>query len=224
MTDVREDFDLLVAWRGGDDGAGTVLYERYANGVCRFFMGKVVADTVAEDLAQRTWLAVVEGRDRIRNEGSFRSYLFGVAHNLFREELRRGVRAPIDASITSAHDLGPTATGLIGTIQQNRILLEALRRIPLQSQIMYQLRYWEGLTVPEIAMVVGECENTMKTRLRRGLELLEHEIAVLTAAKANGGLESTSTTLEQWATKLRGLIRRPARGKRAGQRSEPPVR
>lgn len=208
MTDKRNDLELLEAWRGGDDGAGTALFDRYSAGVCRFFRGKVAHDDVANDLAQRTFLALVEGRDRIRNDASLRSYIFGVAHNLFREHLRRAVRDPVDGSVTSVHDLGPTASVLIGTVQSNRMLIEALRRIPLDMQIVYELRIWEDLTVPEIAAIVDAPEGTIKTRLRRGKELLALEMKRLAASKR--ALDSTSTTLDGWATWVRGLLGRPS--------------
>lgn len=209
---MNDDNDLLIAWRNGDDGAGCMLFERYSRGVCRFFRGKVANDEVANDLAQRTFLAVVEGRDRIRNDASVRSYIFGVAHNLFREHLRKAVREPVDGSTTSAHDLGPTASAMIGTDQRNRMLLEALRRIPLDMQIVYELRIWEDLTVPEIAEIVDAPEHTIKNRLHRGKELLAIEMKRLAASTR--ALDSTSTTLDGWATWVRGLLGRP--------RSKPP--
>jgi RNA polymerase sigma factor (sigma-70 family) len=176
MTDDREDRTLLDAWRGGDEAAGGALFDRYANGVLRFFNGKVNREDCATELAQRTFVALVEGRDRIREDTSVRSYIFGVAHNLFREHLRRAVREPVDGSITSAHDLGPTVSSMIGNEQHYRMVHEALRRIPLDMQIVYELRFWEDLTVPEIAAIVDAPEGTIKTRLRRGKDLLATEM------------------------------------------------
>lgn len=209
MSDAPNDVTLLMAWREGDDSAGGVLLERYSKGVCRFFMSKVHSDDIAQDLAQRTFLACVEGRDRIRSDASFRSYVFGVAHNLFRQHLRHAVREPVDSTVTSAHDLGPSASALIGTLQRDRIVLEALRGIPLDMQVVHELRFWENLTVPEIATIVGAPEGTVKTRLRRGGIMVAAEVKRLSAA--NVGLDSTTTTLDRWAHGLRELIRRAGR-------------
>jgi RNA polymerase sigma factor (sigma-70 family) len=214
---MSDDNDLLDKWRGGEEEAGCALFDRYSTGVCRFFRGKVANDEVANDLAQKTFLALVEGRDRIRNDTSVRSYIFGVAHNLFREHLRRAVREPVDGSVTSAHDLGPTASALIGTVQTNRLLLEALRRIPLDLQIIYELRIWEELTVPEIAAIVDAPEGTIKTRLRAGKEKLALEMKRLAASSR--GLDSTSTTLDGWAAWVRGLLKRPP-SKRKSKRDD----
>lgn len=206
MKDTRTDIELLMAWRGGDDRAGTALYDRYSSGVCRFFMNKVRASDAAEDLAQLTWVACVKGRDGLRSDASFRSYLFGVAHNLLREHLRRVVREPVSGSVTSAHDLGPTASALIGSVEQNRVLIEALRAVPLDIQIAYELRYWENLTVPEIAEILDAPEGTIKTRLRRGLELLKQETKRINAAACV--LDSTVTTLDRWSAGVRRLLGR----------------
>ena len=205
MMDTREDFILLAAWRDGDDTAGSALFDRYAPGVVRFFASKVRCEQTAEDLTQRTFLACVEGRDRIRKDGSFRSYVFGIAHNLHREHLRKAARGPVDGSVGSAPDLGPTASALIGGEQEQRMLLEAMRRLPLELQIVYQLHYWEGLSGSEIAEVVDAPEGTVRTRLRRGKRLLEEEIE-----RIRGGrevLQSTITNFDLWARKLRDMLR-----------------
>jgi RNA polymerase sigma-70 factor (ECF subfamily) len=206
MNDAREDFRLLAAWREGDDTAGSALYERYSPGVVRFFASKVRCEQTAQDLTSRTFLACVEGRDRIRKDASFRSYVFGIAHNLHREHLRKAGRAAADASVGSAADLGPTASALIGGAQEQRILLEAMRRLPLELQIVYQLHYWEGLSGSEIAAVVDAPEGTVRTRLRRGKRMLEDEMERIEGGKEV--LASTITTFDLWARKLREMLAR----------------
>jgi RNA polymerase sigma-70 factor, ECF subfamily len=216
MNDEPPDLELLMAWRAGDETAGAALYQRYANGIIRFFMGRVRCETTAQDLTSRTFLACVEGRDRIRKETSFRSYVFGVAHNLFREHLRKAARAPVDASVTSAADLGPTASAMIAGAQQERALLEALRRIPLEHQIVYELHLWEGLSGSEIALVIGAPEGTVRTRLRKGKWLLARELARI--ATSTNVLRSTITSFDVWASKLREML-----GRRSAPRPpEPP--
>ena len=49
-----------------------------------------------DDLVQRTFLVCVEGRDRLRDDASFRSWLFGIAHNLLRKHFDARARSPID--------------------------------------------------------------------------------------------------------------------------------
>ena len=57
----ESDEELLEAWRAGDRKAGTVLFRRFFPQCRRFFVNKVPERDV-EDLLQRTFTAMVEGR------------------------------------------------------------------------------------------------------------------------------------------------------------------
>lgn len=199
---MSSDAELLEAWRAGDRQAGQELFERHFDAVARFFRNKV--DRGIEDLVQRTFLACVESKDRFRGESSFRTFLFAIAHNLlrrhYRDERRHG--APIDFAITSVHDLAaPSPSLVLGQRREERLLLEALRRIPLEHQVALELFYWEKLTAAEVASVVGVPEGTAKSRIRRAKRLVVEAIAALSENQAL--FESTTANLERWAASLR---------------------
>jgi RNA polymerase sigma-70 factor (ECF subfamily) len=206
MTDARSDLELLTAWRGGQDDAGKELYDRYSSGVIRFFLARVQCPETAQDLTQRSFLACVEGRDRIRKHSSFRAYLFGVAHNLMREHIRKRGRSVTDSGLVYAQDSGPSATSLISGSQEQRALLEALRRIPVEHQIAFELHYWERLSGSEIADVLGIPEGTVRTRLLKGKKLIASELARIESG--GHGLCATLTTFDSWAAKLRAMLLR----------------
>ena len=62
-------------------------------------------------------------RDRFREESSFRTYLFAVAHNLLKEHLRRKRRAPepLDLDLVSAVDLGASPLSLMAAHAEEKI-------------------------------------------------------------------------------------------------------
>jgi len=195
---------LFSAWRGGDSKAGAELFERHYLPIARFFRNKVDED--APDLAQKTFLACLEGKARIRGESSFRTYLFAVAHNVLYKHLRGKVRegARLDFGLTSVHDLRPTATTLITRRREERLLLLALRRLPLDLQVVLELYFWEKLTAREIAEVVDSNEGTIRTRIRRAKQLLEQAMAELAADP--GELADTLSNLDAWAAAVRAQI------------------
>jgi RNA polymerase sigma-70 factor (ECF subfamily) len=201
---VSDDRELLATWRAGDLRAGEALFDRHIASIHRFFKNKLGDTDAIEDLVQRTFMACVEGRDRFREDASFRSYLFGIAHNLlcdhFRER-RRGRRA-LDFEALSAVDLGVGPLTVIGQRREIRLLLEALRRIPLRFQVVLELSYWEDMTSFEIADVLGLPAATARSRLRRARELLGEEIAGLAGSAELR--ESTTANLDRWAEELRG--------------------
>ena len=89
---VSTDEQLLDAWRGGDRRAGAALFERHYEPVARFFRNKV-GDRDGADLIQKTFLALVESKERFRGHSSFRTFLFAVVRNVaLRHEEKRARR------------------------------------------------------------------------------------------------------------------------------------
>src|SRR5690606_6472870 len=130
VTSIPRDEELLEAWRRGDKASGAALFERYYDSVYRFFRNKLDGDN--GDLIQQTFLACAEGRDRLREDASFRSYLFGVACNTLRAHLRAKYRkAADDLDTVTAFDLGPGPGEMYARKREERLLLKALRRIPI---------------------------------------------------------------------------------------------
>jgi RNA polymerase sigma-70 factor (ECF subfamily) len=198
---VRADEELLEAWRAGDGGAGEELFDRHFRAVTRFFRNK--APEAMDDLMQQTFVGVLEGRERFRGEGTFRSFLFGVAYNVLREHYRarRRDEERIDFGVTSVHDLAPRPSELLADRRDERVLLEALRRVPLEHQVLLELYFWEPLPAPRIAEILDVPVGTVRTRLRRAKEVLAAEVQRL--APGGGDLESTLTRLDDWARSLK---------------------
>jgi RNA polymerase sigma-70 factor (ECF subfamily) len=204
---MSSDNELFRAWRGGDRQAGSLLFARHFDAIYRFFRNKLDGDI--EDLVQRTFTACVEGRERFREEASFRTYLFAVAHNLLRDHLRRRRRAPdvLDLESTSAVDLGASPLSLVVARAEERVLLQALRRIPMSSQIILELYFWEKLTGAEIGAILGVVEDTARSRIRKAKQQLEATIRQLEATPRD--LESTLSNLDQWAEAVRRQLAVP---------------
>ncbi len=198
------DAELVERWRGGERSACAELFERYYGGVARFFRSKV--PEAADDLVQRTFLRCFEGLERIEEPAAFRSYLFAIACNVVREHLRGLHRdgARIEFTSASAQDLAPSASACLGWKQEQRLLLEALRRIPLDDQILLELAYWEQMPGREIAAIVGAPLGTVKAHLRRARQRLEAQLAAFVGAPEL--LQSTSSDLERWAGAVRQAL------------------
>jgi RNA polymerase sigma-70 factor (ECF subfamily) len=189
------DRDLLDCWRRGDAAAGSALVKRHFDALHRFFANK--APRECEDLLQQTFLACLTSRDAIRDGGSFRAFLFGVARMQLLTHFRRSHRArQIDFNVTSVRDLGTTPTSAIARAERAELIRAALRAIPVDQQIALELTYWEGMDAPSVARVLGIPENTVYSRLTRArlrlreslLELaLNEEVAARAYALLDGG-------------------------------------
>ncbi|MGH1342331.1 MAG: RNA polymerase sigma factor [Nannocystales bacterium] len=196
-----DEVKLLQAWRAGDTAAGADLIGRHTELLVRFFANK--AADVMDDLLQATFLRCVESRDAVRDGAKFRSYLLTIAHRELIAHFRRRSRdndlfAP---EATSVWDLDPTPSTVVVDREEQRLLAEGLRRIPLSFQLVLELFYWQDLTAPEVAEVLEVPEGTVRSRLRRGRELLLAQMQSLRAADVHG--RPSLDDLERWARSLR---------------------
>lgn len=207
-----DDAVLFESWCRGDRRAGAQLFERHYEAIARFFHNKAHHD--ADDLIQRTFLRCVETHARIRKPTSFRYYLFGVARNVLLEYLdekgRRQRREAPNFLSTSIEDVAPTPSSALARAREERLILHALRRIPLELQIILELYYWEELRARELAEVLDLPEGTIRTRIRRAKQLFEEEIARVAESPALA--HSTLCDLEGWARRLRGELGREELG------------
>lgn len=199
-----DDATLLRRWKDGDKQSGEDLFSRYYDPVARFFANKASLDKA--DLIQKTFTACLEKVDGLRDAASFRSFLFGVARFELLHHYRRKHRreTDLDTAQDSVCDLDPSPSRIVAKKQEERLLLEGLRRIPVDLQIVLELVYWEQLSSVEIAEVIGVPQGTVKSRVRRARTQLDIRMREL--AESAALLESTTADLEQWAAQLRDAV------------------
>jgi RNA polymerase sigma-70 factor (ECF subfamily) len=200
------DHELLHRWRHGDRRAGNALIDRYYQSVERFFINKV-NDGIA-DLVQDTFARCLAGCDRLADDRKFRQFLFGIARNVLLHYLRDRYRNghEIDITEVSSYSVAPGPRTLFVRHREQRLLLEGLRRIPFQLQIILELHYWEDLTTAEMADVLGVPEGTAKSRLQRARARLEQVMSDLTGAPEL--LKTTLARLDDWARECRDAMER----------------
>lgn len=202
------DEELYAAWAAGDRDAGSRLVDRYLRPISRFFANKIWDGDDAEELVGTTFETCARTLGNFRGEGSFRTWLFGIAHNVVRNHIRkrRPSAAEIDLESSAVRDLGPSPRTHVAKRREHALLLQALRAIPFDHQVVLELAHFEGMSRTEIAAVLGLPAGTIASRLRRADELLRSELAKL--AEDETQLRSTADGLDRWALELRGRLGR----------------
>ena len=198
------DGELLLRWRQRDFASGEALFERYYKMVERFFLNKI-SDAVS-DLVQETFTRCVAGQEHIKDNEQFRLYIFGIAYNVLKEHLRRRYRGErlLDSCEVSVRDLEPGPVTLIVRRQEHRLLLEALRSIPIDDQVVLELHYWESLTTEQIAEALGLPVGTARGRLQRARSKLAE--AMTQVSDSAQDLTTTLACVEDWARECRHHI------------------
>lgn len=171
----RSEDELLAAWREGDAAAGTELFRRLFRVVRRFYFNKVPERDV-EDLLQKTFTALVAGRDTFRGEAPVRTYVFAIARRILlrylREFARRDSKVDLDLDVSSIALLGVTPGTAIAIQEDQERVRVALQQIPIHFQTILELSYWEGVSNAELAQILEVEPTTVRTRLFRARQAL----------------------------------------------------
>ena len=145
----------------------------------RFFRNKVGAER--EDLVQQTFLGCIEAHARYKGDASFKTFLLAIARNQLFKHFSKQRLGAFDFELASVHDPNTSPSDLVARREDQRLLAEALRRVPLDSQIVLELAYWEDFDGKELARVLEVPLNTAYSRLRRAKLAVRRRLAELAA-------------------------------------------
>lgn len=161
------------------------LFERYSQPVSYFFARRGFTPEECLELTQETFIGVYRGMDRFRHESKVETWLFTIAANIWRNEIRsrsaekrEGQEIPLDGELDSgprlievpAADEGPLAD-LIERERRARVR-EALDKLPPQMRRCLTLRIDRQLKYREIAEILQISIDTVKSQLFQARERL----------------------------------------------------
>lgn len=204
-SDEPTDEELLDAWQErGDKQAANRLLMRHLPAIRRYFRNKLSSRPDEEDLVQQVLEGLVKAMSGFRKEASFRTFLFQVARNKLRDHFRAKTRRREDVDIDeiSVADLAPGQSTILSRNRREALLIEGLRALSLADQELLEYRFWQELTVPEIAEILGLEEAAVKSRLRRANDRLR-DIMAGRAESDEERAKIETGELDRWAEDVR---------------------
>lgn len=167
---------LVQQVQKGNHAAFNELANRWHSRIHRFAYGFFADADDANEITQKTFIKVYQKLDTLDNPGNFPAWIYRVANNLCLDELRRSGRrklSSLEAWIEQAEKAGtvsPAAT--LEAKELGSIIHKALLTLPDEQRVVVILKEYEGLKFREIAEILEESENTVKSRLYYGLKAL----------------------------------------------------
>ncbi len=134
----------------------------------------------AEEMAQEAFLRAYKGLAKWRRDAAFSTWLFALATNVYRTELRR-----IPANTVSFEDVaeprdvrgdGQAMQGRLEDQERDRAVQRAVDALPSKYREALLLFYFQEMDVAAAARSLGVAEGTVKARLFRGRELLRRKL------------------------------------------------
>lgn len=179
------DEDLIRKIKKGDMESFNELVRRYETkiySVAYRFMGNH-AD--AGDLAQETFIRMYQALPGFRGESSFSTWLYRIAANACRDELRKRQRRrsiSMDELIENSPASVPVAAGndspeeVLQRNETQRHVQECLNRLSDDHRLVLVMREIQGLSYEEIAEVLNCSLGTVKSRISRARNALKEKI------------------------------------------------
>lgn len=169
---LKGDEALMQAYQRGDADAFECLYHRHKDGLYAFLYRHCQRHAVVEELAQDTWLAVVNRAETYSPEASFKTWLYRIAHNRMVDFWRRrdNSHAPLEA------ESQPLATARSPVEEDlTRRLMAAIEALPAEQRDAVLLQE-QGFTLRDIAGITLAAEETIKSRLRYARKQLRQQL------------------------------------------------
>ena len=187
------DADVVALAQEGRESAYRELVRRYERPVFSLVYRMVRDRETAEDLAQDTFVKVLNNVERYRPEFKFSSWLFKIANNVAIDHLRRRQLDTISTAgsrhATTASEVEATSFDVVepgqNALEQlaSQELGTAIERAVARLRPMYRscilLRHVEGRSYEEIAQTLDLPLGTVKTYIHRARHELRKELADL---------------------------------------------
>jgi RNA polymerase sigma-70 factor (ECF subfamily) len=183
----RTDEELIAAYLAGEEAAFGELTARHLRGVYSFALRLVGDGAAAEDISQETFLKAWKNLKKYDKRSSkFKTWLLSIARNTAIDYLRKKKHVPLSAFenesgsnilAETVADSGELAPQMLERLDDARELHAVLEQLSSKHREILLLYYTNDCTFEEIADMLGEPANTVKSRHRRALAALRGLIA-----------------------------------------------
>jgi RNA polymerase sigma-70 factor (ECF subfamily) len=173
---------LVMDAQSGDRGAFDMLVSRWQKRFWRHAFNLTGRTEAAWDIAQESWLDIVRGLSRLNDPAKFGSWAYRiVSHKAYDWRCRYGR----ECSPKIEPEDTPSVTAEQGKHEAASGVHDILRRLPARTQVLLNLYYLEGFSLPEIASILGLPEGTVKSRLHAArIEFRKHWESLIKTAPA----------------------------------------
>ena len=176
---ILSDTELVERYLAGEPRRFQELVERYQDRMVNFIQRAIGDRDRAQDLAQEVFIRVYRHLNRFDREKKFSTWIYTIASNLAKNELRNRSRNPLVLfqTLTSSwdddhrplqfEDSSMRPDDLFRKRQLQQMVEQAAGELPAHHREVFILREIEGKSYEEIAEITGTQLGTVKSRLNR---------------------------------------------------------
>jgi RNA polymerase sigma-70 factor, ECF subfamily len=177
------DDTLITAFQNGEREVYRVLVERYQERIRNLLFSIFHDSNFIDDLAQEVFIKAYQALPNFRFEASFYTWLYRIAVNKSRDELRRKKMRRFFSFQSLDEGIENDLNGKLAVQPENRdnqeLVMLGLQTLPEKFRTAVVLKDIEGLAYDEIAQIMN-CElGTVKSRISRARGMLRKALKPL---------------------------------------------
>jgi len=175
----EQEQELLGRLLLDDEEAFTALFYSYKDKLYGFIFGITGADEVAKDIVQDVFLKIWNTRHRSQEIENFNALVYRMARNAALDQLKRVSRESAALSDLRLRSDDHTSSDPFEDMKATDIQLKyeyALKNLPKQQRMVYELRHLEGEEYSEIAKKLNLSVATIRSHFRNALNTLKASI------------------------------------------------
>jgi len=181
------DAELIERYLKGDIDAFNTLIWRWEKPLYNFILRTIGNRELAKDLCQTVFIRMYKQLKTLKDHEKFSSWIYRIAINLCKDEFKkRGRHRLVSLNALTDEDPGkdqvkhqfsdPNADSPEDIMQNHQvevIIKNALKQIPDEQRVVIVMKQYQGLKFTEIAEILDEPINTVKSRLYYGLRAMK---------------------------------------------------
>ncbi|KPJ55900.1 hypothetical protein AMJ49_06120 [Parcubacteria bacterium DG_74_2] len=176
------DKQLIIDYLAGDEKSLEVLIKSYLKPIYSFVYRHIGDRQEAEDITQEVFLKAWRNFKKFDQDRSFKTWIFTIAKNTSIDYLRKKKTIPFsnfenekgkNTFVETLRDPTSLPDEILKRASMSKVLNSLIQKLSPEYRMLLFLRYNNYFTFREIAEVLGESLNTIKSRHRRALILLK---------------------------------------------------
>lgn len=162
----------MLKVRAGDVHRLGLLYERYNRELFGYFYQLTGNAATSEDMVQNVFYRILRYKHTYRGEGDFVYWLYSIARNVWADGFRKKNPLRETQELTQVENHSGTEKNPLQSLETSQnvsLLRQAMDHLTPEKREAIVMSRFQGLKYKEIAKITNSTENTIKSRINRGL-------------------------------------------------------
>ncbi len=176
-TSKPSESELVKALTNGEIKAFNNLFQLYGNRLFRFALGYMKSEPDAEELVQDVFMKIWEKRLELKEDLSFKAYIFTIAFNIIRKYFLKKALTTKYFEHQVIDDMDINTIQNIDYQSTKNLIDRIVDQLPARRKEVFIKSRFEGFTVKEIADELGTSPKTVENQLGEALKFIREHLS-----------------------------------------------